>query len=448
MTAPAHGTLAPLEELRRLLALALPLAVLQLAQSGIGAVGTAYVGRVGEAEQAAVGLGMALLFGLAVIGLGLVLAFDPLIAQAVGAGERGGARRLVWQGSWMAALAGLPVTVLLALIALALPYVGLDDATAGHTRDYLLARAPSVVPFLVGAALRAYLQAFDRTRPLLVGAVVANLVHVPIVHLLVIELGWGAAGAGVAATLATLAMTGVELVATRQLMTEEGGAAPDERRLDLTTQRRALRVGFPLAMQLFAEVGAFMLATMIIGYLGPRPLAAHNVALQLASLSFQVALALGTAASVRVGHAIGREDRVGTRRAGALALGAGVAFSATTALAFLLAPTPLARILTDEPGVIEASVALLAVAAAFQIGDGMQAIAAGALRGAGDTRTTMIANLAGHYLVGLPLGLALCFGLGLGAVGLWWGLSAGLTSVALLLALRFFSLSARPIARV
>ena len=435
------------QELRALFALATPLAILQLANSGVGAVGTAYAGRVSEATQAAVGLGMTLFFGVTVIGLGLVLGFDPLVAQAVGAGERR-ARSLVWQAVWMAIVAGIPLATIQTVIALVLPHVGLDDATAALTRDYLLARVPSIFPFLIGAALRTYLQAHDRTRPLLVAAVVANVINVPLTHVAVLTLGWGALGAGIAASVATFAMMIVELLAVRQLLTEHGAPEPNERRLDRAVLVRAARVGFPLAMQLFAEVGAFTLATVLIGYLGSRALAAHNVALQLASLTFQVALALGAAASVRVGLAIGRADVVATRRAGMLAIGSGVAFSVVAAAAFFVVPGELAGILTDEAGVIAAAVPLLYVASAFQLGDGVQAIAAGALRGAGDTRTTMFANLAGHYLIGLPLGLALAFAFDLGALGFWWGLSAGLTSVGVLLAWRFWKLSARAIARV
>lgn len=434
-------------ELRALLHLATPLAILQLANSGVGAVGTAYAGRVSEAAQAAVGLGMTLFFGVSVIGLGLVLGFDPLVAQAVGAGERR-ARTLVWQAVWMAVLTGIPLASIQTVIALVLPHIGLDDETANLTRDYLLARVPSIFPFLIGAALRTYLQAYDRTRPLLVAAVVANVINVPLTHVAVITLGWGALGAGIAATVATFAMMVVELLAVRGLLAEHGEPEPNERRIDRTALFHAARVGFPLATQLFAEVGAFTLATVLIGYLGSRALAAHNVALQLASLTFQVALALGAAASVRVGLAIGRADVEGTRRAGMLAIGVGVAFSVVAAIAFFVIPAPLAGVLTDEAGVIAAAVPLLYVASAFQLGDGMQAIAAGALRGAGDTRTTMFANLAGHYAIGLPLGLVLAFTLDLGAVGFWWGLSAGLTTVGVFLTWRFWKLSARAIARV
>jgi MATE family multidrug resistance protein len=161
-----------------------------------------------------------------------------------------------------------------------------------------------------------------------------------------------------------------------------------------------------------------------------------------------IPVGIGAAASVRVGRAVGRTDVPGTRLAGIVAIASGGAFMALAALVFLVAPAPLAGIITNEPAVIEAVVPLLFVAAVFQLSDGVQAVAAGALRGAGDTRFALLANLGGHYLIGLPVGVLLAFQLGLGARGLWWGLSVGLTVVAVGLTLRFLRLSAGAIARV
>ena len=156
----------------------------------------------------------------------------------------------------------------------------------------------------------------------------------------------------------------------------------------------------------------------------------------------------GAAASVRVGQAIGRGDVAGTRRAGLVAIGAGACFMALCALLFVVAGEPLTRIFTVDERVVRAAVPLVAIAAFFQLSDGVQAVASGALRGAGDTRWPLLSNLAGHYAIGLPTSIALSFGLGWGAQGLWWGLSAGLTGVALALLLRFVLLSRNPVARV
>jgi multidrug resistance protein, MATE family len=198
---------------------------------------------------------------------------------------------------------------------------------------------------------------------------------------------------------------------------------------------------------MLAEHGVFALATLLAGRLGTAQLAAHHVALTLAATSFMVPLGIGAAASVRVGGAVGARDRVGARRAGAAALLLGALWAIAAGAAFVLAPARLAHALSPEPSTIAAAVPLLFVAAVFQLSDGAQAILAGALRGAGDTRWPLVANLAGHWLVGLPVSLIAGFSLGRGAVGLWWGLSAGLIAVACALGLRFHVLSSREIAR-
>lgn len=185
-----------------------------------------------------------------------------------------------------------------------------------------------------------------------------------------------------------------------------------------------------------------------MGSIDTRALASHQVAITLASMTFMVPVGIGAATSVRVGRAVGRGDAAGTRLAGLLGIGVGAAFMSGAALAFLLAPELLARLITNQAPVIAAALPLVLVAAVFQLSDGVQAVAAGALRGAGDTRLPLVANLGGHYLIGLPLGIVCAFEWGLGAQGLWWGLSAGLTVVAAILTHRFVRLSSRPVARV
>jgi MATE family multidrug resistance protein len=178
---------------------------------------------------------------------------------------------------------------------------------------------------------------------------------------------------------------------------------------------------------------------------GRTPLAAHQIALTLSSVTFTFAMGIGNAGSVRVGLAVGARDTPGARRAGLLAFGVGAAFMGCMALLFLLFPRQLVALMTNVPEIAATAVPLLAVAAVFQISDGVQGVGAGVLRGAGDSRFTFTANVLGHYLLGLPLSLWLGFGLGLGVVGIWWGLCLGLTAVALALVWRFLRLSRREI---
>ncbi len=183
-------------------------------------------------------------------------------------------------------------------------------------------------------------------------------------------------------------------------------------------------------------------------WLGSRSLAAHNVALTLAGTTFQVALALGTAASVRVGQAIGARNTPKARLAGMIALSIGTVWMSLGAIVFLCFPKELAALMTNEVGVLEAASPLIMTAAAFQLVDGAQAVMNGALRGAGDTRFAFLANAAGHYLLGLPFAVIAAFVLEWGASGLWWGLCAGLAAVSVILMGRFWIISSRPIARI
>ena len=204
-----------------------------------------------------------------------------------------------------------------------------------------------------------------------------------------------------------------------------------------------LGYGGPVGGQLLAEIGIFGVATVLAAHLGTQPAAAHAIALNIASFTFSVAVGIGSATSVRVGHAIGAEDLALARRRGLLGLALGLGVMACFAAAFIAAPRAIASGFTGDAGVIAAAAPLLQIAALFQLSDGAQAIAAGALRGMGRTRVTLVGNLLGHYAVGLPISLGLGFAAGLGAPGLWWGLSAGLTVTAIYLLARFLA-AARP----
>ncbi|MGE0786009.1 MAG: MATE family efflux transporter [Sandaracinaceae bacterium] len=435
-------------ELSALLRLASPILLTQLGNMLLGIEDTAIVGRMGEVELGAVGLGNNLVFSVMVLGLGWMLALDPLIAQALGAGERDKASFLLWQGRYLALYGAAPLMLGILALAAMLPWLGVLESTTAAARPYIFARIFGVAPFLMLMASRSFLQAHERTRPIVVAVIVANVLNVPLSWGLVFGVpalgvpSLGTLGAGVATAIVTVVQLAIVHVASERV-----SGAP-RASLDRARVAGLLRLGTPIGMTLVAEVASFAIVGVLAANLGTRALGAHQVALTLISTTFQVAIAIGAAAAVRVGHAIGRADPIATRRAGMLAIGTVLVFMGAFAGVFLSIPRALARILTDEREVIAAAIPLLAVAAAFQLSDGTQAVAAGALRGAGDTRFPFLANLIGHYAIGVPLGVWLAFGVGMGATGLWWGLSAGLTAVALGLSARFYALSRRPIARV
>ena len=212
------------------------------------------------------------------------------------------------------------------------------------------------------------------------------------------------------------------------------------------TVRRVLGLSLPIGLQLLAEIGVFSVVALLAGRLGEVSVSAHQVAIGLASFTFMGALGVSSATSVRVGHAVG-EGR-SPRRVGLLGVGAGSAWMFLSGAAFALFPAPLVRIFTEDARIIELGTRLMYVAALFQVFDGVQAVAAGALRGAGDVRYPFAVNLGAHWLVGFPLAIVLGFYAHLGALGLWWGLLAGLVVVSVLLLARFLRISGRAIARV
>lgn len=444
-----------LDELRRLGRLALPLAAVQAGNQLMGVVDTAIVGRLGAVPLGAVGLGNGIFFAFSTLAIGTMLGLDPLISQAIGAGESDRARRLLWQGVWLAA--GL--TLVFALPIAAAPFflvaAGIEEEVAHLARAYVFSRLPGLFPFILFFGMRSYLQALGSTRALVIAMVAANVLNVPATLLLVFGgeglPHWagplaaipplGVAGAGIATNLC-IALQPVVLGAAISRV----GTGTASRRPHLPELRRALRVGVPVGLQMSAEVAIFAFVGLLAGRLGSGALAAHQIALTLASFTFTLAVGLASAASVRVGLEIGAGEQSRVRLAGYLALVAGGAAMGLGGLGFLLFPGPLASLLTNDAKTIARAAPLLAVAALFSVSDGVQAVGAGILRGAGDTRFTFFANLIGHWLISLPL--ALWLSARWGVSGLWLGLSAGLTVVAFALALRFRRITSRPIERL
>ena len=443
-------------EISALLGVGLPLAVAQGGHALMGVVDSAVVGRAGAVTLAGTGLGLALFMALSVFGMGVMMGLDPLVAQAFGAGDGSRARRLLWQGAWLS----LGVSAAVALPALAVPPLlvplGIEPPVAAEASSYLLWRLPGLPFMMLYVGGRAYLQAAGHLRPMVIAAVAANVVNVPADLLLVFGgaslPGWsgplraipamGAGGAAIATSLCTLLQAAILLGASRAI---SGAAAPASRAPDPAELRAAVRVGLPIALHMGAEVGIFALVGFLAGRLGTTAVAAHQIAISLATFTFTIAVGLGNGGSVRVGRAVGARDRAAARRSGLVAFGAGASFMSLCALAFLVAPGAIARLVTSDPDVVAAATPLLRVAAIFQISDGVQAVGAGVLRGAGETRFTFAANMVGHWALGVPAAVLLGIVLGGGVTGLWWGFCIGLTVVGASLLWRFLRLSSREI---
>lgn len=438
-------------ELRAQIALAIPLALQQLGFQLMGTVDAAWLGRYDDTALAAAGVGNNLLFAISSIGLGLVMGLDSVIPQAIGAGRYADARRYLHAGLRLAVLAGLAATLIVFGTPLVLSLAGVAEDVASEARVYVYLRALGIVPFLLSVALRSYLAAHNVTRPLIIAVVVGNLANAVLDYVLIFGVAaiglppLGVIGAAAATVTVQIVIVFVYLASVRALDPDgpqgpkqpgDPSPLPPSTRADLI---EVLRFGGPVAGQLFAEVGIFGVATVIAASMGTLPVAGHTIALNLSSFTFAVAVGVGAATSVRVGHAIGAGDLALARRRGLIGFAMGLGVMAAFAVMFVSAPRLLASVFTDDPAVIAAAVPLLMIAALFQLSDGAQAIGAGALRGLGDTRATLIGNLIGHYAIGLGISLGLAYGAGMGARGLWLGLSAGLTVTALYLLVRFLA---------
>jgi multidrug resistance protein, MATE family len=442
---PPDTTQTSQSTLRALVKLALPLAVVQVGASSLGIIDTAVVGRTTAQELAAVGLGNSIAFATSIIGMGLVLGVEPLVAQAVGAGDSSRARQWFRQGVLVALLAWPLVVALVALFLLALPLFGVDADVVPLVNRYVIARSFGLLPFLLYWAVKAYLQALGRTRAPVIGVVLAMIVEALLDIALVFGVptlgipALGVVGAGIAHTVTSCVRLLVVAIAVRADSTAQDNAGRLARlRAAFVVEdlRRIVKVGLPLGLQLALEVGVFAFAALTMGRLGAHDLAAHQVALQCASVTFNVMVGLGSASAVVVGRRIGAGDRAGTQRAGVMALWLSIGFMTLTGAMFLVGGEAIARLLTTDERVVQGAAQLLMIAAAFQLSDGLQTVASGALRGAGDTRASFLIHLVSHWGIGMPAVVALV-ALGFGGAGVWWGLTLGLTVAAALLVMRW-----------
>lgn len=439
-------------ELSSLLRLAGPVALSQLAVMAMSLVDTAVLGRGSVDDLAAASMGRAIVFAASAPAFGIGVATEPLAAQAVGAGEHGRAWAALVaanKASAVATLASLPLA--LGLVA-ALPLLGVDPHLLPKTFAFVLGQLPGIAAFGGYLATRSFLQAYGRTTPILFAALVANIVNAIACSVLVLgdrAFAWvglggtgfeglGALGAGLSASLGNLVLLAIMLLAARALRPK----VPDPP----MPARTVLRLGLPIGLQLLAEIGVFSLASLLAGSLGAIVVSAHQVALGLSSFTFMGALGVSGATATRVGYAVG-EGR-SALRPGLLGIGLGAVVMLAGAFAFSFFPGPLVSIFSQDPEVVALGAQLLGIAAVFQLFDGVQVVAAGALRGAGDVRFAFFANVGAHWLIGLPTSLLFGFTLGLGAPGIWYGLTLGLVTVSVLLAARFVWVARRPIARV
>jgi MATE family multidrug resistance protein len=416
-----------------MLRLAWPVVIAELGWMAMGIVDTIVVGRLGPEATGAVGLGNNLHIAVAIFGVGLLLGLDALVAQAHGAGRDDDARRSLVQGVYLALAVTPPLMLALLALIPRLPGFGILPNVLALADPYLRVIVWSTGPLLVFSAFRRYLQGVGVVKPITFALVTANLVNLAANWLLVFG-HWGFPRLGVEGSAWATCSARVYLMAAligAYWLYGRGVEPIRWPRVEWSRLRSVVSLGLPAALQLTMEVGVFATSTALAGRLDAASLASHNIVLQISSLTYMVPLGVAAAGAVRVGHAIGRGEPRSASTSGWTALWIASAFMACSGVCLLALPGPIIRVFSDDPGVIATTTRLFALAAAFQLFDGVQVVATGVLRGAGDTRTPMICNLIAHWGIGLPIGYVLAFTLGRGIVGLWVGLSIGLTLAAL-----------------
>jgi MATE family multidrug resistance protein len=405
----------------------------------MGVVDTIMVGHVSARGLAAVALGNLYFWACGIFGMGVIMGLDPVIAQAVGAKDEVAVARGFQRGFLLALLLTIPTSILLLFVRPVLRAFGQADDVIPLAVSYALICIPGVLPFLAFNVLRQTLQAMELVRPIVITMIVANLANIVLNWVLIFgKLGapaLGVAGAAWATSAARWLMVVVLLgIAWRHLRPYLLPVRADT--FSLAPLGRMLALGAPIGIQFQLEYGVFAVVGLLMGTLGTTALAAHQVAINIASFTFMVPMGIAAAAAVLVGHAVGRADALEARRSATAALLSGVGFMALMAIVLLVAPGLIARVYTTDVGVIAIAIVLIPLAGFFQVFDGMQVVCGGILRGLGDTHSPLVVNILGFWVIGLPLGLWLGMRSGYGPAGLWWGLVAGLAAVGLGLLVR------------
>ena len=425
-----------------MIVLAVPVVLSELGWMAQGVVDNIMVGHLGPEAIGAVALGNALYYTPSLFGIGLLLGLDTLVSQAHGRRDYDDCHRWLAQGIYLACVVTVPLMLLVVGLDLSLAHFGVNPAVAAPATGYLRIVNWGTLPLLFYGATRRYLQGVGQVRVVTAMAVIANLINWVGNWILIYgKLGFpalGVEGSAISTCIARVCMA-VGLLGFAWRYERKRGhplfrhwAGPH-----LDRMRELVRLGAPAAGQILLEVGAWNLATFSAGFLNPVALATHAIALNYASISYMVPLGTSAAAAVAVGQAIGAGDFARARRAGWLALSLGTGFMLVAAVVFLIAPRALIALYTHDPQVMAVGPALLWLASAFQVFDGIQTVCTGALRGLGETRMPMFANFVGYWILGLPLGLTLCFVLHWGIYGTWIGLTIALIVIALALLVRW-----------
>ncbi|WEX75839.1 MATE family efflux transporter [Sinorhizobium numidicum] len=430
--------------------LGVPFIGAQLAQLAINTTDVLMVGKLGATQLAAIILATQTFFMIFIFGSGFANAVVPMAAQAQGRGDRISVRRSVRMGMWVVLLYGVLTAPILWMAEPILLFAGQKPEVAALAGEYLRIAQWAIFPSLIFMVLRAFLSGLERAGVILYVTLATLVLNAVLCYLLIYgHFGFPALGIFGAA----IAALGVALLGAILTIAYIRGR-PELNQYELFARfwrpdwpafREVIHLGIPISLTILAEVSLFTVASLLMGTIGTIELAAHGIALQFASIAFMIPLGLAQAGTVRVGFAYGRGDMLGVRRAAIAVLVLGCGFAAVGSTIFALFPRHLAALYLDTSRPDAAEVLafagpLIVIAGAFQLVDGLQAIAAGMLRGLKDTKIPMILAMISYWPIGFFCAWTFAFPLNFGGIGVWFGFVLGLAAAALLLNWRFFRL--------
>lgn len=430
------------DEIEKTLKIAYPVIIGQLGFIMMGVVDSIMVGSIGAIPLAGATLANSLFILLFIIGLGISIAVTPLVAIAVGGNRYEECGVLFRQSLLVNMITGVVLALLIIISSNFLVYIDQPPEVVGQAQSYSRILGLSVIPSMLFASYKQFIEGFSVMKPAMIVVLLANLINILVNWILIFgKLGFpalGLNGAGWATFISRVFMALVIMVyVMRSGRFKKYDVTFHFKSINRKIIRKILALGLPGGIQYFFEVGAFSFAVVMVGWLGTNQLAAHQIAINLASISFMSAVGVSAAGSIRVGNAVGKKSIGETRRAGFTAIIISASIMSCFGIAFVLLRDILPRLYIDNPAVISFASSVLVIAALFQISDGVQAVGIGILRGLMDVKAPTLITFIAYWIIALPIGYLLGFVFGYGIIGVWVGLFLGLTSSALMLTLRF-----------
>jgi MATE family multidrug resistance protein len=428
--------------------LAYPVMLSQLGQVSVGVADSMMVGRLGALPLAASSLGNSIFFVVMMFGIGISMGITPLVSKADGKSKTHRISRLFTHGLWINVIASLLMTMFVLGLSQGLHFLNQPEEVVIMTIPYLFIITASLLPLMVFQTFKQMAEGLSQTRQAMYITIFANLVNVALNWVLIWgKFGFpamGLNGAGLATLISRILMMlmmGGYILLSPRYKKYNFKLALSQTSFPMIS--RILKIGIPTGFQFIFEVSAFSTAAIMMGWIGVNALAGHQIAINLASISYMMATGLATAGMIRVSNQIGKGNMKGMREAGMVVFGMVTIFMIASAAIFFSLRFFLPTLYIDDPEVVALSASLLIIAGLFQLSDGVQAAGLGVLRGLEDVKVPTIVTLLAYWVLGLPLGYFLAFHMEMGAQGIWYGLLIGLTITAGLLFYRFHSLSKR-----